>query len=200
VTNNAAGPIKFNIINLIKGDSLYNEGMQPAVWSQKKNRETGIKWFRDGTNISYKGNKWPRYTVDSKGRRHTVGKFCTLTFTYEFHTEKDTVYFAHCYPYTYSKLRRFVEKVEKVAPKYCRVDELCRTLAGNSCYMMTITSQISSYKSFTDEKYEWSVSAAARRFLRARDRKSGEGPHDGKKVVVISARVHPGETNSSYVM
>lgn len=45
--------MRLNIMNLMKDDSLYSQGMQPFVFSVKKWKETGIGWHRDGTDIKY---------------------------------------------------------------------------------------------------------------------------------------------------
>ena len=52
----------FNIVNLLKVDSLYNEGLKPCVYSCKAHQIYGTKWTRSGTNISYKKN--PSNTVE----------------------------------------------------------------------------------------------------------------------------------------
>jgi murein tripeptide amidase MpaA len=71
-------------------------------------------------------------------------------------------------------------------------------LAGNECPIITITSNIDSYKTDEEEKHEYKVSAAARRFIRIK--KKVPEPHRGKKAIVVTARVHPGESNSSFMM
>lgn len=44
---------RFNIVNLIKPDSNYNQGMKPLIYSQKDAEENQIGWHRDGFNIAY---------------------------------------------------------------------------------------------------------------------------------------------------
>ena len=44
---------KFNIVNLIKPDSLYNHGMKPLVYSKKTAEHKSIGWHRSGTEIRY---------------------------------------------------------------------------------------------------------------------------------------------------
>lgn len=39
--------------------------------------------------------------------------FYTLSFSYTFKYENDTVYFSQCYPYTYSDLKLYLEKIKK---------------------------------------------------------------------------------------
>jgi hypothetical protein len=46
-------PYKFNIINMVKSDSLYQDGMQPLVFSEKDSVAHGKMWKRNGSNISY---------------------------------------------------------------------------------------------------------------------------------------------------
>jgi hypothetical protein len=57
---------KFNIINLVKPESSYNQGMKPLVYSVADQH-----WHRDGTNIAYYQN-----TLKKKGG----GFYYTLTF------------------------------------------------------------------------------------------------------------------------
>ena len=44
---------RFNIVNLMKPDSNYNQGMKPLIYSVKEAEESRIGWQRDGFNIAY---------------------------------------------------------------------------------------------------------------------------------------------------
>lgn len=71
VSNTRAGvPYKFNIINLMKDDSLYNDGMLPLVHSRKGEQATGLGWHRAGSSVAYYSNMVPR------GRRRRCVLLC----------------------------------------------------------------------------------------------------------------------------
>lgn len=158
----------FNIVNLLKPDSLYNKGMQPTVYSETMAASpTKIGWIRAGKNIRYFKNK---RRVESSRIERT---YYTLTFQYTFEHDADTVYFAHCYPYTYTDLQNYltVLSMDPVRSKYCRQRVLCETLCGNVCDLLTVTQ----------------FGATARQLA-------------ARRGVVVSARVHPGESNASWMM
>lgn len=101
------------------------------------------------------------------------GYYYTATFTMDFPYSDDTVYIAYCYPYTYTDLQRYLHTLE-VDPRRrnrFRRRTLCYTLAGNTCDLLTVTSF-----------------ACDPEALRQR------------KGIVVSARVHPGESNASWMM
>ena len=54
----------------------------------------------------------------------------------------DTVYFAHCYPYTYTRLNGFLKELQSdpLRSKTFRRRTLCHSLAGNPCDLLTVTS------------------------------------------------------------
>jgi hypothetical protein len=45
--------VRFNLLNLCKADSLYNDGMKVLVYSEKNAQEKDIGWHRGGTKIAY---------------------------------------------------------------------------------------------------------------------------------------------------
>ncbi|XP_064369569.1 cytosolic carboxypeptidase 2 [Dromaius novaehollandiae] len=159
VQNTRKDPVyRFTITNLAKPKSLYGEGMKPLLYSQRDAQSHGIGWHRAGDDIRY-------YRGGSEEGR---AAYC-LTWTVRFPHDGDTCYFAHSYPYTYSDLQRYLQEVvgDPVRSQYCKVRALCRSLAGNTVYLLTISSP---------------AGAAA------------------KRMVVLSARVHPGESGGSWVM
>ncbi|XP_037932330.1 cytosolic carboxypeptidase Nna1-like [Teleopsis dalmanni] len=157
---------RFSIVNLVKSDSLFNDGMRPVMYSTIDAKQSKIGWRRCGENISYYHNE------DSSGEEEENASF-TLTFNIEFQYDNDTVYFAHCYPYTYSDLQDYLMNIQKdpIKSKFCKLRLLCRSLAGNNVYYLTVTAPS------PDEH-------SLRR----------------KKSIVVSARVHPSETPSSWMM
>lgn len=130
-----------------------------------------MDWYRDGTDIAYFKNNFKR---DGK---YGLEKFhYTFTFTYTFPHDKDTVYFAYSLPYTYTDLCEDLDimMADKRISTFVSRNTLCRTLAGNKCEYLTITS---------------------------RENTSVDDPDRiNKKGVVISARVHPGESVASWMM
>jgi hypothetical protein len=77
--------VQLNMLNLGKSDSLFNHGMKPLIYSEKKVDEEGIGWFRGGHNIGYYRN----------GIKKEKGNSYTLTFKYSFEYDDDTVFFAY---------------------------------------------------------------------------------------------------------
>mmetsp|Transcript_14003 Transcript_14003/g.21825 ORF Transcript_14003/g.21825 Transcript_14003/m.21825 type:complete len:171 (+) Transcript_14003:1250-1762(+) len=102
-----------------------------------------------------------------------AGHYYTLTFSMQFSHDDDTVFFAHSYPYTYSDLQRYLFKLESDSSTRNRFRRkmLCLTNAGNPCDLLTVTTASDSEQLMKQ-----------------------------KKGIIISARVHPGETGSSFMM
>ncbi|XP_067425438.1 cytosolic carboxypeptidase 1 isoform X2 [Emydura macquarii macquarii] len=168
---------RFNIINCEKSNSQFNYGMQPLMYSVQEALNSRPWWTRVGTDICYYKNHFARSSIAAGGQK---GKsYYTITFTVSFPHKDDVCYFAYHYPYTYSTLRMHLQKLESMHnPQqiYFRQDILCETLSGNSCPLVTITAMPES------NYYE--------HICQFRNR----------PYIFLSARVHPGETNASWVM
>ncbi|NXW25332.1 CBPC2 carboxypeptidase, partial [Circaetus pectoralis] len=132
IQNTRRGPLyRFTIANLAKPKSLYGEGMQPLFYSQRDAQSCGIGWRRVGADVRYYRG----------GGGEEPAAFC-LSWTARFPHDGDTCFFAHSYPYTYSDLQRYLRALagDPVRSRYCAVRALCRSLAGNTVYLLTITS------------------------------------------------------------
>nr|CCA14438.1 APS kinase/ATP sulfurlyase/pyrophosphatase fusion protein putative [Albugo laibachii Nc14] len=150
----------FHIINLAKSGALFGNGLQPLVYSSIQ----ASGWKHQGSHIHYEASK----------SEMSPARCNTLSFRYTFQYDHDKVYFACLQPYTFTDLCEYCDNLEQDRERspYLKRSELCLTLAGNVCDLLTITSP-------------------------ARSRGT---PYDQRRIVVISARVHPGEANSSWMV
>lgn len=93
--------IKFNIVNLTKKHSLFNEGMKPYTFSMARFEKRKVGWVREGMKVSYKQN-------ENFGREHSIKPYYKLSFEYRFPYEGDNIYFAHSVPYKVTDLANFL--------------------------------------------------------------------------------------------
>ncbi|XP_030301866.1 cytosolic carboxypeptidase 3 [Calypte anna] len=176
---------------------LYTSRHTQWYYFQVSNTQAGVPYRFTIVNFSkrnslYKRGLQPLLYSEADAKKHRVGwrrtgnevkyyannvgqgrhRYFSLTWTFQFPHDQDTCYFAHCYPYTYSNLQEYLVAISKdpVKSKFCKIHILCRSLAGNIVNVLTITNP-----SKSDKDTE-------------------------RKAVILTARVHPGETNSSWIM
>ncbi|XP_057687967.1 cytosolic carboxypeptidase 1 isoform X1 [Corythoichthys intestinalis] len=167
---------RFNIINCEKSNSQFNYGMQALMYSVQEAINGRPRWVRTGTDVCYYKNHFARSSTATGGQK---GKsYYTMTFSTIFSHKDDVCYFSYHYPYTYSSLKMHLSKLEamKAPGIYLRQDVLCETLGGNSCPLLTITAMPESNSSDHICQFR------------------------NRPLIFLSARVHPGETNASWVM
>ena len=96
-----------------------------------------------------------------------------MSFKFSLKHDNDDVYIAMCYPYTYTDCHMFLDYICKLPQSQAilRRASLCKTLAYNNLEMLIITN------------FQSSQDHIAKR-----------------KCIILTGRVHPGESNSSFVM
>ncbi|XP_074987961.1 BEN domain-containing protein 5 isoform X5 [Caretta caretta] len=142
----------FNIVNFSKTKSLYRDGMTPMVKSTSR-----PKWQRLPTKNVY-------YYRCPDHRKNYV-----MSFAFCFDREDDIYQFAYCYPYTYTRLRHYLDNLQRRNMDYFYRELLGLSVQQRQLDLLTITNPVNL-------------------------RTGAE-----QKVVFITARVHPGETPSSFV-
>lgn len=161
----------FEIVNCLKASSLYSQGMQPVMYSMM---EAANGWRRTGENVCYFRNLYVNENEEKKNLEEAKKKkhWYSIRFNVTFQNTGDTCYIAYHYPYTYSFLNSSLSLLRKRKQEgvYCREDVIGHSLAGNPIKMLTITTPASAAEIASRE------------------------------VIVLSARVHPGETNASWIM
>uniref|UniRef100_UPI00398F85EE cytosolic carboxypeptidase 4 n=1 Tax=Pristiophorus japonicus TaxID=55135 RepID=UPI00398F85EE len=172
----AGVPYRFNIINCEKTNSQFNYGMQPVMYSVHEALCGRACWARVGSDIYYYKNHYGRSGAAARGQKET--SYYTLTFTITFLHSKDVCYLAYHYPYTYSTLMTHLHLLEELLNPdqvYFRHQILCSTLGGNNCPVITITASPGSQPEQLHQFWN-------------------------RQYMVLTARVHPGESNASWVM
>ncbi|KAK0164758.1 hypothetical protein PV328_003338 [Microctonus aethiopoides] len=173
--------VKLNVVNLNRQSKMFSQGMCPVF----KVIPGHPHWER----IRDK----PTYTMDQKGSEFT------LSFT--FHTPenpKAVIYVAFTYPFTYSDLQHYLNKIDIRMSKqnlsctdaiYYHRECAIKSLEGRRLDVLTISSH---HNISTDREA---------RLMGMFPETDEERPFKfrGKRVIFVSARVHPGETPSSFV-
>eukprot|EP01039_Chlorochromonas_danica_P010176 gene10176-11260_t len=203
--------VRFNITNLQKRDSLYNYGMRPAIRrvssacarsfsgcriehaeeeEEEEDDDNDEEWGHGGVDICYYRNclNAVKPSSNSEGKRKKKKRSAgplprsrfSLSFTIVFE-QPCTLLLAHTYPYTYSTLRRYLHGLDReiqardpdaTSSLFFHRRNLCRSLGGNTVDLLTITER------------------------------GTTGPVEArnKAAIIITARIHPGEPQSSYMM
>lgn len=204
VSNNKANvPYTFEIINCMKKTSMFSHGMQPVLFSVTEAHKGRPGWVRAGSSVCYYRNLYvhrsdtstddsdpvvtdkpkrkPRKSSESSnGKNNNETKeeggngkgFFSTRFTIKFRHNADVCYIAYHYPYTYSFLQASLERlISNIDTQvYLRQDKLATTIRGNSIQVLTITAP------------------------------GSQKEIENREIIVYSARVHPGESNSSWIM
>lgn len=190
VSNNEANvPYTFEVINCLKHTSMFSHGMQPVFFSVTEHCQNRSGWVRAGSSVcyyrnlysntpstsSYSGTKKSGPSKKKKNPFSESRSYYSVRFTLTFQHAGDVAYIAYHFPYTYSFLQASLEcLLSRVTGSnsdiYVRMERLCNSLAGNTVPMLTITS------------------AGTRSEVEKRE------------IVLLSARVHPGECNASWMM
>lgn len=166
----------FNLLNFLKPDSSFNQGMKPLMYSKREAETKGMGWQRVGEDIAYYANNHQRSKFSNLPGPQPLASapapsaFFTLSFKLNFKYDYDEVWLAYCYPYTYSDCTRHLQSLTHLKDRVRRTP-LCRTLAGNDCEMLIITNFLSEPEAIA---------------LRP--------------AVILTGRIHPGESNSSWIM
>ncbi|CAG7832919.1 unnamed protein product [Allacma fusca] len=201
------GNLKLNILNLNKQVKLFHQGMQPV--------------FR----ILPERPHWER-VPDRLIVNETLDHICSISFRQRLPEDpkKSTLYIAFSYPFSYAELREWLTRLDEIfaqpiPPDFCfdRIkvplpqdaerslvcaalpseDEIyyyrecaCYSLEGRNIDLITVTSLYG----MASEREE--------RLLNLFPDSSYPRPFrfPFKKVVFLSARVHPGETPSTFVL
>eukprot|EP00742_Colponemidia_sp_Colp-10_P008767 GILJ01009514.1.p1 GENE.GILJ01009514.1~~GILJ01009514.1.p1 ORF type:complete len:427 (+),score=70.92 GILJ01009514.1:65-1345(+) len=96
-----------------------------------------------------------------------------MSFLFAFDSETDVFFFAYCYPYTYVSLQKYLCAVDAKRHPFWSREVLCKTLHGYNLDLVTISSP---------------GNTSPQPFFQPK-----------RNVVCITARVHPGESPSSFI-
>uniref|UniRef100_A0A183AFW8 Cytosolic carboxypeptidase-like protein 5 n=1 Tax=Echinostoma caproni TaxID=27848 RepID=A0A183AFW8_9TREM len=179
---------RFNIINCEKPGSQYTSGMQPLLFSVREALEGRPYWIRAGTRVNYYRNHFNRLSV---GKSSADGAtYYTATFQIRFPHTGDVCYLAYHYPYTYTRLLTDIARWQEQAngshsdPVYFRVQSLTTSVLENPVPVLTITSARTNEESRQQASPD-SVTTAKPQY---------------RPYIFLTARVHSGEANSSWVI
>ncbi|KAI9339968.1 hypothetical protein BDR26DRAFT_372093 [Obelidium mucronatum] len=175
---------QFDIVNFCKPKTLYSVGLKPLLYSEAVVAATGVGWHRVGHNLMYHQSAESTQSSDESSPQEANGnqqspptpqpppKY-TLSFTIKFPHPNDTVYFAHCYPYSYTNLQTDIQTLKQDPERTAlfRHSIMAKTVVGNNIDLLTVTKPVTTPNELVS-----------------------------RKGIILSARVHPGETNASWMI
>lgn len=206
--------LKFSVMNLNKQSKLFSQGMTPIMLVLPQNGQ--VPSYHSLPNGGWERiRERPSFYTGCSSEEGGGGNFI-MSFRILLEPNS-TVYLAFTYPYSYKDLQNFLNRLEKkhggLAEKgaevlskmsptslYFHRENVCYSLEKRRIDLLTVTS-LSGVMSEREEKLDKLFPDCE---VAGGDKgKSVPRPHKfspSKKTIFVSARVHPGETQSSFVM
>jgi hypothetical protein len=110
-----------------------------------------------------------------------------MSFTFCFDREDDVYQFAYSFPYSYTKLQNYLDNIEQRQFDYVQRRPLVYSVVNqnDAIFLMLF------FCLYSQQKRRLDLLTVTNPSLLVKGKR--------KKVVIVTARVHPGETPSSYV-
>ena len=207
VTNARAGQrVLIHMVNFSKTKSLYRDGMSPLVRSSSsttwerihpksvfyyKQKDRPTKKRDDDAAVEDDGRDSPE---DGEGGKKTP---CVLSIVYTFDT-KEAHWFSYSYPFGYTMQQHLLDALERRRLPYVKRELLCRTLQNRRCDVLTIGEDVSDSAAAAATDADAATDAGAAPCPPAASATSDERRR--RSVVMITCRVHPGETPCSHTL
>uniref|UniRef100_A0A7S4NYK6 Peptidase M14 domain-containing protein n=2 Tax=Guillardia theta TaxID=55529 RepID=A0A7S4NYK6_GUITH len=148
------------------------------------NFSKGRSLYREGMTPLVRSTKrthWQRIPSRNsfyyKSPKHKMNY--VLSFIFEFDNEDEEYFFAYSFPYTYSDLQKYLYQIESRKLSFCKRELLCKTILQRRVDLLVIGKD----------------PRGTRNSLSQIESRRGER----RRVVFVSARVHPGESPASYM-
>ena len=207
VTNARAGQrVLIHMVNFSKTKSLYRDGMSPLVRSSSsttwerihpksvfyyKQKDRPTKKRDDDAAVEDDGRDSPE---DGEGGKKTP---CVLSIVYTFDT-KEAHWFSYSYPFGYTMQQHLLDALERRRLPYVKRELLCRTLENRRCDVLTIGDDVSDSADSAATDADAATDAGAAPCPPAASATRDERRR--RSVVMITCRVHPGETPCSHTL
>lgn len=173
---------RFRIINCEKSSTLYNKGQQPLFYSCKQFEKFNITWQRIGNIkgstseniVAYYRNHFVK--TDTRNSMFKSKGFHTLEFTFSFPFEQDECYFAFNTPFSYTLLKTCILNWSNLVQRINQTSKQDRIFFASQTLCTTLKGNLLPLLTITSNK------------------------NCNKHYIMISSRVHPAESNSSWVI
>ena len=133
--------VTFRVVNFTKPMALYTSGMRICY----ARRGTSYTWWKGGKNIKYGKSHCVRRPSFDPAR---VIYYSMLSFDFNFNKMKEgeKIYFAYCFPYTFTQLTHFLRGLNFVHKdsEIFKETVLCKSLSGVDVPLITISSRMKS--------------------------------------------------------
>ena len=162
--------VNFQIMNLLRKKSKYQNGIKIWYYSQKENNEKKIGWHHTNEEVKYYRNNLFRIIKNQKQY------YYTLSFNFTFKYDNDTIFFANSIPFTYTDLMKdlnYYTKYENSKYPFFHRKTLCQSLLGNDLDYITINNS---------------------------NLNNNNSEIKRKEGIILMARQHPSETVSSWTI
>lgn len=180
VENLKPGEYLFVINGFFRDCHQHNIGVQPTAFSEYLFSHSGIGWMRIGSNLNF-------WTF-----KHGLVSEYALSFNFVV-SHTDTMYFSFLYPYTYTDLQNYLNFNFSTNDCYLlKHSLLCKSPGGVD--VPAIFWDADQKRCIDVSKILQNISSLPNVMP------SKRSFNKGKPLIVIAARLHPGESNSSYAM